>query len=78
MLKASTMMLTSVIQGSGFLSWCWYHVCRSSMHMPLGPGDLPVHMQHSAVAISSLLGASSSMSKHVNPHSGGPCGVVHW
>jgi len=62
LLKASVIMLVSVIQGSGSSSRCKYQVRRSSVHMPLGPGDLPVRMQRRAKAISSLEGALSGMS----------------
>jgi len=75
--NASLMMLTNIIHGSGLVSLCWYHVRRSSMRMPLGPRDLPVHMRCSAVTISSLLGASSGMSNLVKPHSGDPWGGDH-
>jgi len=74
MWKASLMMLTTIIHGLGLVTLCWYHVHRSSMHMLLGPGDLPVRMRRSAVAISSLLGASSGMSNLIKPHSGDPWG----
>ncbi len=77
-LKASMTMLTSIIHGCGLVCRSWYQVRRSSVRMPLGPGDLPVCIWHSAVAILPSSGASSGMSKRLNPHRGDPCGSVHW
>jgi len=90
--KAAVTMLTSVVQGAGFSSHVMYHVRKSSVRMPLGPGDLPVRIQRSAVAISSSVGASSGISNLLKPCRGVlvvlyvdrvlgilvRCGQVHW